>query len=152
MIGYRSLLTAVLTLGLLGGIATAQETKPLSERFAERLNPTVCIWDIVGRSGPIFTAAQDQTTHYLKHGIKVKLVPYTDERVMVETLKAGLCDAALMTGMRARLFNQYTGTIDSIGGLPSEEHLRLLLKVLADPRSAPHMTQGEYVVLGIAPA
>ena len=143
--------TLALLLALLGGTAFAQE-KPLSERFAERLNPTVCIWDIVGRSGPIFTAAQDQATLFLEHGIHVKLVPYTDERVMVETLKAGLCDAALMTGMRARLFNQYTGTIDSIGGLPTEEHLRTLLQVLADPRSAPHMTQGEYVVLGIAPA
>ncbi|UWN51907.1 hypothetical protein ASALC70_04142 [Alcanivorax sp. ALC70] len=106
----------------------------------------------MGRHGPIFSAAQDQTTRFLKYGIKVNLEPYTNEQVMVEELKAGRCDAALMTGMRARLFNQYTGTIDSIGGLPTQEHLRMLLKVLADPRSAPRMTQGEYVVLGVAPA
>ncbi|MBF1800173.1 putative solute-binding protein [Alloalcanivorax profundimaris] len=146
------LLSALLILA--GGLAApaGADDRPLRERLADRREVNICIWDLVGRHGPIFSAAQDQTTRFLKYGIKVNLEPYTDERVMVEELKAGRCDAALMTGMRARLFNQYTGTIDSIGGLPTQEHLRMLLKVLADPRSAPRMTQGEYVVLGVAPA
>ncbi|MFP1684485.1 putative solute-binding protein [Alloalcanivorax sp. C16-1] len=137
--------------GLLAAPAGADD-RPLRERLADRREVDICIWDLVGRHGPIFTAAQDQTTRFLQYGIVVNLEPYTNEAVMVEELKAGRCDAALMTGMRARLFNQYTGTIDSIGGLPTQEHLRMLLKVLADPRSAPRMTQGEYVVLGVAPA
>ncbi|HAD08083.1 MAG TPA: hypothetical protein DCF62_01260, partial [Porticoccaceae bacterium] len=77
--------------------------------------------------------------------------PYTSESVVAEDLKAGICDAALMTGMRGRLFNKYTGTIDSIGGLPSDEHMRILLQVLANPKSADKMVQGEYVILGVAP-
>ncbi|HEX5678064.1 MAG TPA: putative solute-binding protein [Alcanivorax sp.] len=111
----------------------------------------ICIWDIIGRNGPIFSAAQDQRARLLEYGIHLELVPYTDERVMVDELKAGLCDAALMTGLRARLFNTYTGTIDSIGGLPSQRHMQILLKVLADPRSAPKMVQGDYVIAGVAP-
>ncbi len=111
----------------------------------------ICIWDIVGRNGPIFSAAQDQRAKLLEYGIQLELVPYTDERVMVDEFKAGLCDAALMSGLRARLFNTNTGTIDSIGGLPSQEHMRILLQVLADPASAQHMVQGDYVVAGIAP-
>lgn len=113
---------------------------------------TVCIWDLVGRSGPIFEAARDEQAKILAYGIKAKLVPYTNEGIMVEALKAGQCDAALMSGMRARLFNTYTGTIDAIGALPTAEHMRILLQVLADPRSAPRMTQGQYVIAGIAPA
>jgi len=111
----------------------------------------ICIWDIVGRNGPIFSAAQDQRAKLLEYGIQLDLVPYTDERVMVDEFKAGLCDAALMSGLRARLFNTYTGTIDSIGGLPTQQHMRILLQVLADPASAEHMVQGDYVVAGIAP-
>jgi len=111
----------------------------------------ICIWDIVGRNGPIYSAAQDQRTKLLEYGIQLELVPYTDERVMVDEFKAGLCDAALMSGLRARLFNTYTGTIDSIGGLPSQQHMHILMQVLANPRSAPEMVQGDYVIAGIAP-
>ena len=148
----RALLASLLFLAGAVAAPAMAEDRPLSERIAERREVNICIWDLVGRNGPIFSTAQDQTTRFLKYGIKVNLEPYTNEQVMVEELKAGRCDAALMTGMRARLFNQYTGTIDSIGGLPTQEHLRMLLKVLADPRSAPRMTQGGYVVLGVAPA
>jgi len=56
-----------------------------------------------------------------------------------------------MTGLRARLFNKFTGTIDSIGGVPSDKHMHTLLKVLADPRMADKMKSGSYEVLGIAP-
>lgn len=111
----------------------------------------VCIWDIFGRSGPIFGAAMDQRAEIIKYGIDVEMVPYTSESVMVEELKSGTCDAALMSGLRARLFNKYTGTIDSIGGFPEREQLRLALRLMADPRSADRMVSNGYVVMGIAP-
>ena len=57
--------------------------------------------------------------------------------------------AALMSGFRARLFNKYTGTIDSIGGVPDDQHMRTLLKVLAHPSQADKMVQGEYVIMGM---
>jgi hypothetical protein len=138
--------------------------RPLPERLAamreltgfaregEFITRKICIWDVVGRNGPIFSAAEDQRTRMLAYGIKLKLIPYTDERVMVEEFKARRCDAALMSGLRARLFNTYTGTVDAIGGVPSTEHMRILLQVLANPESAPRMVQGDYVVAGIAPA
>lgn len=112
----------------------------------------ICIWDLVGRNGPVYTAAQDQRAELLKYGVDVDLVPYTSESVIVEDLKAGICDAALISGLRARLFNRYTGTIDSVGGLPTEEHMRILLQVLASPRSATKMVSNDYVIMGIAPA
>lgn len=111
----------------------------------------ICIWDIFGRSGPIFKAAQEQRRRILEFGVDVKMIPYTSESIMVEELKAGTCDAALMSGLRARLFNRYTGTLDSIGGLPRQSQMRLALRLLADPRSAERMVSGEYVVMGMAP-
>ena len=102
----------------------------------EPLKRRICIWDIAGRAGPIFKAAQDQRARLLRYGVDLDIQPYTSESVVAEDLKAGVCDAALMTGMRGRLFNKYTGTIDSIGGLPSDEHMRILLLVLAYAKSA----------------
>ena len=138
------------------------QSLPLAERIeamqeltglepdAERVY-RVCIWDIFGRSGPIYAAAQDQRRKILQYGINVDMVPYTSESVMVEELKSGTCDAALMSGLRARLFNQYTGTLDSIGGFPERQQMRLGLQLMADPRSADRMVSNGYVVMGIAP-
>ncbi len=111
----------------------------------------ICIWDIFGRSGPIFAAAQQQKPKIMRFGVQVEMVPYTSESIMVEELKSGTCDAALMSGLRARLFNKYTGTLDSIGGFPERNQMRLALQLMADPRSADKMVSGEYVVMGIAP-
>ncbi len=112
----------------------------------------ICIWDIFGRSGPIFAAAKQQETKIMRLGIKVDMVPYTSESIMVEELKSATCDAALMSGLRARLFNKYTGTLDSIGGFPEYDQMRLALSLMADPRSADKMVSGDYVVMGVAPA
>ena len=111
----------------------------------------VCIWDPVGSAGPIFTAAQDQRARLLEYGVTVEMVPYTSESVIVEDLKAGICDAALFSGLRARLFNKYTGTVDAIGGLPTQKHMRILLQVLSSPKVADKMVSNDYVIMGIAP-
>lgn len=118
----------------------------------EAIKRTVCIWDIVGRSGPVFTAAQDQKVRMLKYGVDVTMIPYTSESIVVDDLKAGVCDAALISGLRARLFNRFTGTVDAVGALPSAAHMRILLQVLASPKSADKMADNNYVVMGIAPA
>lgn len=154
----RVLLCLAALLPLLCGAAT-RDTEALAAEIRadlglgpnETIQRKVCIWDIAGRSGPIFQAAQDQRARVLRYGVDIQLEPYTNEGVMVEALKSERCDAALMTGMRARLFNRFTGTIDSIGGMPSIEHMRVLLKVLADPRMADKMVSGNYEILGIAP-
>jgi len=103
--------------------------------MGEPLKRRICIWDIAGRAGPIYD-----------------IQAYTSESVVVEDLKAGVCDAALITGLRGRLFNKYTGTIDSIGGVPSDQHMKILLQVMASPKSADKMVSGEYVILGLASA
>jgi len=113
------------------------------------LNRKICIWDIAGRNGPVFQAAMEQRAMALEYGIDLEMIPFTNETVMVEELKAGHCDAALMSGMRARLFNSYTGTIDAIGAIPDNKHMRTLLQVLAHPSQAGRMVQGEYVIMGI---
>ncbi|MGI9576131.1 putative solute-binding protein [Alloalcanivorax xenomutans] len=115
------------------------------------LKRKICIWDIAGRNGPIFHAAMEQRALALEYGINLEMIPFTNESIMVDELKAGRCDAALMTGFRARDFNVYTGTIDSIGGVPDNDHMRTLLEVLAHPSQADKMVHGDYVIMGVYP-
>jgi len=112
----------------------------------------ICIWDIAGRNGPVFNAAMEQRALAVEYGINLDMVPYTNETVMVDEFKAGRCDAALMSGLRARQFNLYSGSVDAIGAVPSQKHMQTLLQVLSHPRQAGHMVQGDYVVMGIFPA
>jgi hypothetical protein len=112
----------------------------------------ICIWDLGGRSGPIFAAAQDRKTEFMKVGLNIDMDAYTSESILTEELKAGRCDAALMTGLKARTFNKFSGTIDSVGALPSLEHLRLLLKTLTNSKMAEKFENDRYTVLGVVPA
>lgn len=119
---------------------------------AEPIRRSICVWDIAGRSGPIYGAAKDQAIMLLEYGIEIDLEAYTNEGVLSQDLQSGICDAALMTGLRGRLFNTFAGTIDAVGAVPTEQHMRILLQVLAHPDMADKMESGEYVVLGLAPA
>ncbi|MEQ9510766.1 MAG: DUF6091 family protein [Alloalcanivorax xenomutans] len=119
---------------------------------ADPIERRICVFDLAGNVGPVMTAMKDWQTAALQWGLKAKLVAYTKEAIAAEDLKAGVCDASLITGLRGRQFNQYSGTIDSIGSLPTMDHMKVLLQVLSDPRSAKPMTSGDYEVLGVAPA
>ncbi|CUR45626.1 putative solute-binding protein [Alloalcanivorax xenomutans] len=119
---------------------------------ADPIERRICVFDLAGNVGPVMTAMKDWQTAALQWGLKAKLVAYTNEAIAAEDLKAGVCDASLITGLRGRQFNQYSGTIDSIGSLPTMDHMKVLLQVLSDPRSAKPMTSGDYEVLGVAPA
>ena len=43
---------------------------------------------------------------------------FTDERITAENFKVGQCDAAGISTLRARQFNLFMGSIDSVGGVP----------------------------------
>lgn len=139
----KKVFSALAGLVLLGsGMAAAQE--PISRN--------VCVFDIAGSAGPIMQAMRDWRTDALSWGLQANLRPYTNEAIVSEDLQAGVCDVGLITGMRARNFNRFSGTLDSVGGIPDFDHLRMVMQVLAHPSSAERMTTGAYTVMGVAPA
>lgn len=139
-------MTTTLKALLAGGLLLAS-----SVATAETIERDICVFDIAGQVGPTMTAMQDWRTEALKWGLRANLEVYTNESVVAEDLKAGICDAALMTGIRARQFNKYAGTLDSIGAIPTMEHMKIALQVLAHPSSADKLTANSYEVMGIAP-
>lgn len=129
-------------------IKTLYKSQLVNGKLPER---KICVWDVVGRSGPVYAATIDQQAQLMDLGIQIRVEAYTNEGVLSDDLRAGHCDAALFTGLRARLFNKFTGTLDAVGAIPSSEHMNLLMQVLVNPRNAKRMEEGQYVVLGMAP-
>ncbi len=112
---------------------------------------TLCVWDPLGAQGEGFSTMKDYALTARNWGADVVLKPYTDERVASEDFKAGQCDAALISGLRARSYIPFTGSIDSVGAIPSYTHMRKVIELLANPKLTPKMINGPYEFAGAVP-
>ena len=112
---------------------------------------TICVFDIVGKSGDVYALMKDYQLAAKSWGADVELKVGTNEAVIAEDFKAGKCDGVSITGMRGRQFNQFTGSLDAIGAITD---LKLAVKVmqgLASPAFAKAMVKGKYEVVGVIP-
>jgi hypothetical protein len=112
---------------------------------------TLCVWDIVGAQGDVFNMMKDYKLAAAKMGVTFDLKPYTDEKIAAEDFKAGQCDAVVMTGLRARQFNSFAGSMDALGALPSYAMQAKALATVASPAAAKLMVSGNYEVAGATP-
>lgn len=112
----------------------------------------MCVFDLLGANGPTFSNLKDYKAAAIAWGVDLKLMPYSSERVAAEDFKAGLCDAVSFTGIRAREFNQFTGSLDAIGALPSYAHLKAVIAALSAKKASRLMSAGPYEIAGIYPA
>ncbi|OUR97504.1 hypothetical protein A9Q81_12515 [Gammaproteobacteria bacterium 42_54_T18] len=124
---------------------------PLSAN-ANNVQRTFCVFDLIGKQGDVFSMMEDYRLEALKWNVELTLKPYTDEKIAAEDLKSGKCDAAIMTGLRGRSFNSFVGTLDSIGSIPTYDHMEQILKLLLSNKLSKYMTSGEYEVVGVTPA
>ncbi|MDX1804835.1 MAG: putative solute-binding protein [Alcanivorax sp.] len=140
---YLKALTAAATTALALTVTPAQAVE----------KRTMCVFDIIGANGDIYNIMKDYKTAALGWGVDLTLKPYTDEKIAAEDFKAGQCDAAVLTGIRGRQFNKYTGSLDSIGAIPTYAAMRTVDTVLAsgNPAINKHLVSGPYEVGGIAP-
>ncbi len=119
---------------------------------AEPVPVTMCAFMLMGEGGPEHQALLDYQTAALNWGVKLTLKPYMNEKVVVEELKAGVCDIANMTSMQARVFNKFTGTLDAPAAIPTYDHFRMILETLAKPSAEKYMKEGEFEIVGIQSA
>jgi len=110
-----------------------------------------CVWDVLGKQGPIYTATVDQALRMKHYGITMHVEAYTDEQVVVDKLKSGECDTSIMSGAQAKQFNDFTGSIEALGGVPSRKHMKYLMQVLASTHAHKKMQQGDYHIVGVIP-
>ncbi|RMG18172.1 MAG: hypothetical protein D6729_07400 [Deltaproteobacteria bacterium] len=138
----RTILFALASLLLLPGTGARAET----------VKKTLCVYDPSGAMGDAFNLMKDYRNAAVAWGVDFELVPYTDEKTAAEDLKAGKCDVALLTGVRARLFNKFSGSIEAMGAIKSYEQLKKVVQLLANPKAGKKMQAGGYETVGIFPA
>ncbi|WP_180073068.1 putative solute-binding protein [Acinetobacter sp. YH12075] len=115
----------------------------------------VCVFDLLGKSGESYQMAQEWALAAKGWGAEVNLIPRQDEAVADNDFKAGKCDGVFMTAMRARQYNKFAGSIDALGGAPSNAIAKRAISFALDKRNAAKMvtTLGDkkYEVAGISP-
>ncbi|MGE8540169.1 putative solute-binding protein [Acinetobacter sp. ANC 3813] len=122
---------------------------------AQAAKVDVCVFDLLGKSGESFQMAQEWALAAKGWGAEINLIPRQDEAVADNDFKAGKCDAVMMTAMRARQYNKFAGSIDALGGAPSNEIAKRAITFALDKRNESKMTSNlggkKYEVAGIAP-
>lgn len=123
---------------------------------AAQANPVnICVFDLLGKSGEMFNVMKSWELEAKKWGAQVNVVARTDEANLDNDFKAGKCDGVVMTAMRARPYNKFVGSIDSLGGVPSNEVAKRAISFALDKRNAAKMVTNfggkKYEVAGIVP-
>ncbi|MCG8316465.1 MAG: DUF6091 family protein [Pseudomonadales bacterium] len=111
----------------------------------------LCVYDPLGAYGDIYGLIQEYSQQARSQGIDFELKPYTEEAIAANDFTGTACDAVVLTGTRARLFNQFTGTIEAIGALPEYDHMKALLGFLSNPKLGKYMKNERYEIAGIYP-
>ncbi len=124
----------------------------LSADIATAETKSLCIFDMLGANGPFFAEMKDYKTAALAWGVDFTLKPYTNERVAAEDFKAGTCDAVIFTGIRARQFNTFTGSMDAIGSIQDYGLLKSAISTISSKKAEKLMLNDPYEVVGILPA
>lgn len=115
----------------------------------------VCIFDLLGRAGESYKLMEEWALAAKNWGGDIKLIAYQKEEQADKDFKNGKCDAVAMTTMRSREYNKFAGSIDALGGVPSNDISKRAISYVLDERNAKRMVstiKGEkYEVAAISP-
>ena len=113
----------------------------------------VCVFDLLGKAGESYKFLEKWALVSKKWGAQVQLISFQDEDLADKAFQNDKCDAVYMTSMRARTYNKFAGSIDALGGVPSNKIAQKAVEYVLDLRNTKRMTttlQGEnYEVAGI---
>lgn len=124
---------------------------PLRGLAADEGVTRFCVFDPLGEQGDIYAMVHDYVKEASAWGANLEPHVYTDETIAVEDFKTHQCDIINLTGLRARQFNSFTGTIDSPGAVETYAQMSDLLSILVSPSVERYMVNGQYEVAGIMP-
>ena len=133
-----------------------KRVKALKELYHDRtvngrVSRTFCVWDPLGKIGPIAVTSEDQAVRSIHYGLEATIIIFNNEKELIENFRTqDTCDAILVRGAIATEFNKFAGTIEAIGALPERKHLQLLMQVFTNPRLNHYMTDGKYTIMGVA--
>lgn len=111
----------------------------------------LCVYDPSGANGDAFATMKDYQVAATAWGYDLELRPYTNEKTASDDFKAKKCDAVFLTGVRARSFAKFASTLEALGALPSYELLGEAITLLAQPKAAKLLKNGDYETAMIMP-
>lgn len=126
---------------LLAALLTAVTTASQAQTF--------CVFDPSGTQGDSFTMMKDYTLVARGWGADPTLKAYQDEAILVKDFKSGKCDAAAITAIRSRQFNNFVASIESIGGIVNKNQTKTIISLMANPKLAPLMVDNGVEVAGV---
>lgn len=112
---------------------------------------SVCVFDPSGANGDAYFFMKDYAVNARQFGADITLKPYTDEQKATSAFKSGKCDGLFATGIRIRQFNNFTGSIDNVGQIPTTDVAKTILYLVANPKLAPEMINGDTEIAGVSP-
>lgn len=112
---------------------------------------SVCVFDPVGATGPVVEQFQDAMIMAREAGVALEIRPYTDEGVAANDFKSGRCDAVGVTGIRARQFVPFAGSLDMVGAIQTYDQQHTAIRVMASDKAADLMRHEGYEVAGVVP-
>ena len=110
---------------------------------------TFCIFDPSGTQGDSFALMKDYALVAKQWGADLSLKAYNNEEQVTKEYKAGHCDAAAMTAISARAFNNFAASIDSVGGIVNKEQTKIILTLMGNPKLAPDMISNGNEIAGV---
>ena len=111
----------------------------------------ICVFDPLGTQGDAYFFMKDYAIAAKQWGAEIVLKPYTDDAKANEDFKLGKCDALATTGIRTRQFNNFSGSIDSAGGVPNDEVAKTIISLMGNPKLAKEMVSQDTEVVGVSP-
>ena len=133
----------------------ALSTAMLLAMTSAQAKQKVCVFDLLGKAGESYKMMEEWKLSSKTWQADIDLIAYQDEGKAQQDFDAGKCSAVAMTAMRARPYNKFAGSIDSLGGAPSNEIAQRAITYVLDARNAAKMTTNlggkKYEIGGIAP-
>ena len=111
----------------------------------------ICVFDPAGTQGDAYSLMKDYALAAKQWGADITLKPYVDDQQATDDFKDGKCEGLSSIGFRIRQFNTFTGSIDSFGQVPNDSMARNLLGLMANPKLASEMVNGDTEVVGVSP-
>ena len=94
----------------------------------------VCVFDLLGKAGESYKMMEEWRLAAKGWNADIQLIAYQNEERADEDFKAGKCDAVYMTTMRARSYNKFAGSVDALGGVPSNAIAQKAIIYVLDKR------------------
>lgn len=112
---------------------------------------SVCVFDLLGKAGESYKMMEEWALAAKTWNTDIQLIAYQNEELADKDFKAGKCDAVYITTMRARQYNKFSGSIDALGGIPSNAIALKAITFVLDNRNLKRLKttiDGEEIEIG----